>query len=155
MYKNILVPVDGSDTSEFAAQAAIKLAQEQQAKLRFVYVIETNIFLYNDGYIDIGALLAAQRQTGKSILDKVEARGKLAGVICQTVLLEAEGERVARVIADEAQRWPADLIAMGTHGRGGFDHLIFGSVAEGVVHITTVPILLMRKPKELNTPTVP
>ena len=38
-----------------------------------------------------------------------------------------------------SQRWPADLIVIGTHGRSGFSRLLFGSVAEGVVRIAQTP----------------
>ena len=48
------------------------------------------------------------------------------------------------MIAAEAKAWPADLIVIGTHGRRGVDHLLMGSVAEGVVRISPVPVLLIR-----------
>lgn len=59
-------------------------------------------------------------------------------------MLEANGERIARVIDNEALAWGADLIVIGTHGRTGFNHLLFGSVAEGVVRGASVPVLLVR-----------
>jgi nucleotide-binding universal stress UspA family protein len=59
-------------------------------------------------------------------------------------MLEADGESVAGVIIAEAQRWSADLIVIGTHGRTGFNRLLFGSVAEGVLRTSPVPILLIR-----------
>ena len=62
----------------------------------------------------------------------------------QTRLLEADGERIASVIVEEAKRWPADLIVIGTHGRSGFSRILFGSVAEGVVRTAHVPVLLVR-----------
>ncbi len=67
-----------------------------------------------------------------------------AGVGVQKRLLQADGERIANVIVEEARRWPADLIVIGTHGRSGFSRILFGSVAEGVVHTADVPVLLIR-----------
>lgn len=61
----------------------------------------------------------------------------------ETALLETGGERIASVIYREAQRWQADLIVIGTHGRSGFSRLFLGSVAEGVVRMAMVPVLLV------------
>ncbi len=59
-------------------------------------------------------------------------------------MLEAHGERIASVIDNEASHWRADLIVIGTHGRSGMNRLLLGSVAEGVVRGTSVPVLLVR-----------
>jgi nucleotide-binding universal stress UspA family protein len=58
-------------------------------------------------------------------------------------LLEADGERIASVIVEEARHWPADLIVIGTHGRSGFSRILFGSVAEGIVRTAHIPVLLI------------
>ncbi|MFZ5593464.1 MAG: universal stress protein [Pseudomonadota bacterium] len=145
MYKRILIPVDGSSTSDRAVAEAINLAKDQQAELRFVHVVEeARVYWYGEGYIDIASLQASMREAGKTVLRKAEALAQQAGVAYQTALLDADSERAARVIVEEAERWPADVIVMGTHGRRGFDHMLFGSVAEGVVRIAPVPVLLIR-----------
>ena len=59
-------------------------------------------------------------------------------------MLDSGGARIASVIVDEARRWPADLIVIGTHGRSGFSRVLFGSVAEGVVRTAHIPVLLIR-----------
>lgn len=150
MYNHILVPVDGSSTSDLAVREAIKMAKDQQqTQLHFVHVIEeARVFWYSEGYFDISSLQASLREAGKNILSKAEAQAQQAGIASQAKLLDADGERTARVIVEEAQNWPADVIVMGTHGRRGFDHLIFGSVAEGVVRIAPMPILLIREAKK-------
>ena len=48
------------------------------------------------------------------------------------------------MIVGEAAAWPAELIVVGTHGRRGLSHLFIGSVAEGIVRISQVPVLLIR-----------
>lgn len=53
--------------------------------------------------------------------------------------------RPAEVLLEEAQRWGADLIVLGTHGRRGLGHLFFGSVAEKVVREAQVPVLTVRE----------
>jgi nucleotide-binding universal stress UspA family protein len=52
--------------------------------------------------------------------------------------------QIADVILNEARKWRADLLVMGTHGRRGFSHLLLGSTAEGVVRASAKPVLLVR-----------
>ena len=52
----------------------------------------------------------------------------------------------AEALVEAAKRWSADLIVLGTHGRRGLQHLVLGSVAEGVVRLAPVPVLLVRLP---------
>ena len=145
MYQRILVPIDGSATSERALQEAIKLAAGT-AQLRLVYVIEEAYPLDAEGYafIDYAALQEAVRRTGKRALAQAAEKVRKSGVAAETALLEAAGERVASVIDGEAQRWLADLIVIGTHGRSGLSRLLLGSVAEGVVRGASAPVLLVR-----------
>ena len=145
MYQRILVPVDGSATSERALQEAIKLAAGK-AQLRLVHVIEEIYPLDIEGYayIDQIALQEAVRHTGERVLGQAAEKAQRSGVAAETVLLEAGGGRVADVIEGEARNWPADLIVIGTHGRTGLSRLLLGSVAEGVARGASVPVLLVR-----------
>ncbi len=54
-------------------------------------------------------------------------------------IVETLGPRICDAIEEEAKRWPADLIVIGTHGRRGFRRLLLGSVAEGVVELRPNP----------------
>lgn len=145
MYQRILVPIDGSATSERALREAIKLAAGK-AQLRLINVIEEVYLLDAEGYafIDYAAMQEAVRHTGERALAQAAEKALQTGVTAETALLEAAGERVASVIDGEARRWPADLIVIGTHGRSGLSRLLLGSVAEGVVRGASVPVLLVR-----------
>lgn len=144
MYQRILVPIDGSSTSERALQEAIKLIDSQPVQLRLVYVVDDLQFLNAEGYVDYAELRELTRKIGERALVKSEEVARQADITVETSLLEANGERIARVIDNEALAWGADLIVIGTHGRTGFNHLLFGSVAEGVVRGASVPVLLVR-----------
>lgn len=144
MYQHILVPVDGSTTSERALQEAIKLAKQQGAQLRLIYVVENILFPDNEAYFDYAALQEVVKRNGEKMLEHAKTVARQAGIEAETMLLDTAGERIASVIVVEAQRWPADLIVIGTHGRSGFNRLLFGSVAEGVVRTAPVPVLLIR-----------
>ena len=144
MYKRILVPVDGSPTSDKALREAISLIDGQSARLLLVHVVEDVQYLDTEGYVDYAALLDVTRAIGERTLGKAEAAALQAGITVEKVMPDANGRRVAQVVDAEADSWSADLIVIGTHGRSGFSHLLFGSVAEGVVRGASVPVLLVR-----------
>jgi len=147
MYKNILVAVDGSDTSNLALQEAIKLAKEQQAALRLVHVVdETPAYMTMDIPYSIADYQKAMREAGQKVLATCAAAARQAGTEVDTkfVVLELLAQRICDAISEEAKRWPADLIVIGTHGRHGFNHLLLGSVAEGVIRLATKPVLVIR-----------
>jgi len=146
MYKRILVAVDGSGTSDRAFREALRLAKEEpQGRLRIVHAVDAVTVNIEtpyawDEYHD------ALRRTGQAVLDAAQARAKKAGVAadCRLVEVEKYGQRVVDAIVDEARRWRADLLVIGTHGRRGVSHLLLGSVAEGVVRLAPAPVLLVR-----------
>ena len=145
MYKHILVAVDGSDTSNLALQEAMKLAKEQQAALRLVHVVdETPTYMTTDTAFALGDFQKAMREAGQKVLATCAATARQAGVEVDTKFIVLQTQRICDAIIEEAKRWPADLIVIGTHGRHGFNHLLLGSVAEGVIRLATGPVLVIR-----------
>jgi len=147
MYKHILVAVDGSDTSNLALQEAMKLAKEHQAVLRLVHVVdETPAYITMDTAYALADFQKAMREAGQKLLATSAATAREAGIEVDTkfVILEVVAQRICDAIIEEAKHWPADLIVIGTHGRHGFNHLLLGSVAEGVIRLATKPVLVIR-----------
>jgi len=148
MYQRILVAVDGSATADLALQEALKWAQEGQAQLRLIHVID--VTSVGEGQAVPETIARATRQKGQETLEMAARRARHVGVEVETVLLESHGQQFSRAIAEEAKHWPADLIVMGTHGRTGLARLVLGSVAEGVVHLASVPVLLIRSQEHVH-----
>lgn len=147
MYKHILVAIDGSRTSELALHEAIKLAKALKGQLRLVHVVDVSgSTLYNPEYPQPAELHDAMQKGGRDVLDKAAATAAAEGIEAETKLIELNtlGHRITEVIAEEAEAWPADLVAVGTHGRRGLSHMFLGSVAEGIVRVSTKPVLLIR-----------
>jgi len=145
MYARILVTVDGSSTSNLALQHACGLARDQKAKLHIVHVVdEVNINVETPA--ELSAFRETARQAGLKILEEAKAAAGKAGIDAETKLLEIEtfGHRVADTVLREARAWSADIIVLGTHGRRGLHHALLGSVAEGIVRISSLPVLLIR-----------
>ncbi len=147
MYKHILVAIDGSDTSNRALQEAIKLAKEQKAALRLVHVVdETPPYVTTDIAYALPDFQKIMREADQKVLATGTATARQAGVEVDTklVILEVLTRRICDAINEEAKSWPADLIVIGTHGRHGFNHLLLGSVAEGVIRLAVKPVLVIR-----------
>ncbi len=146
MYKRILVPVDGSRTSNLGLREAIKLAKGHRAKLRVIHVVDVFLAAQSSVYADAGAgdMLDALEESGKRAIKNARALAERHEVRVESALFKMPGGRVGDFICREAKRWGADLIVMGTHGRRGFSHLVLGSDAETVVKSSGTPVLLVR-----------
>jgi len=145
MYGKILVPVDGSETSKRGLTEACRLAKEQGAELRCLFVIDEHYLIANYmGFMYMPDLIDKLRDNGKEILEEASGQARKSGVQVESVLRESAGRRVSEMILDEAKTWAAGLIVMGTHGRRGLSHLALGSDAESVVRNSPVPVLLVR-----------
>lgn len=150
MFRRILVPVDGSATSNRGLRMAIDLARDRKAALVLLHVVdELLVTPMGDGgvyvspqYVDEFA--AALRAQGAKVLARAEAQARKAGVDFRAVLVQTVGRPVAEIIVAHAKRCRADLIVLGTHGRRGVARVVMGSDAEGVVRTSPVPVMLVR-----------
>jgi len=145
MYKQILCPVDGSQTSNCGMHEAIQLAKEQNAKLRFLHVIDMYFPIVDvTGDLNVVYVDDILRKNGEKVLKKATAAAHKAGVDADTKMVEAVGARISKFVINEIKEWPADLIVMGTHGLRGVERLVMGSDAETIVRTSPVPVLLVR-----------
>jgi nucleotide-binding universal stress UspA family protein len=154
MYKRILVAIDGSVTSDLALREAMGLAKEQNAMLRLVHVVDVTPPAY--ATIETASAVAvhfplaeyqqALQEAGEKLLTAWATTAREAGVNVDTKLIRAgmPGERIYEAIEEQSRQWSANLIVVGTEGRRGFQRLMIGSVAEGLVRISTKPVLLIR-----------
>ncbi|TFW73062.1 universal stress protein [Methylotenera oryzisoli] len=145
MYKQILCPIDGSNTSNCGMTEAINLAKIHHAKLRFLHVVDTYFpILDANGDLNVLYLADIQRSQGEKILKAAEDNALQSGVSADRKIAESIGDRVSTLIIKQAEEWPADLIVMGTHGLRGFARFMMGSDADAVVKQSHVPVLLVK-----------
>jgi nucleotide-binding universal stress UspA family protein len=153
MYKQLLVPVDGSEPSMLGLAEAIKIAKSDGSKLQLVHVVDELVPLGMDipaKYID--QFIDALRAQGKETLHKAQRVVSENALESKGVLLETTGGRAADQIVQLAGQCKADLIVMGTHGRRGLRRLALGSDAELVVRSSPVPVLLVRGAAKDSSP---
>ncbi len=146
MYQLILVPIDGSATSDRGLEEAIKLGKLTGAKLRLIHVVDELSFALSTGYggAYMGDILGALRDAGGEILSKGQAQVHARGLEVDTVLNDSFSGRVCDLVLAQVASWGADLIVLGTHGRRGVGRLFMGSDAEDIVRSATIPVLLLR-----------
>ena len=130
LYDRIIVPIDGSAGSERVAVHAAALAAVHDAELHGVYVVNAGSFAG-----------LPMESSWEGLDDMLRTDAESQGVPAETHVLEGTP---SREIVEFAERGECDLIVMGTHGRGGIDRLLLGSVAEKVVRASTVPVLTVR-----------
>jgi nucleotide-binding universal stress UspA family protein len=144
-YKRILVPIDGSETSEMAVKEAVKIAKDFNAKLRIVHVSDEFIGYIEGLSFDLDQYVDSMRKHGQSILDKMKNLIVKSGIQPEIQLIEITDTpaSIPEKIIEEANTWNAQLLVVGTHGRSGFSRMILGSVADALIRLTHVPILLV------------
>jgi nucleotide-binding universal stress UspA family protein len=142
--RRILYPTDFSEASFEALKYAIGLAKAMQAKLIVMHVV--NQKMYSEG-LSL-ARISAPEGLGKELAD--EARHKLKMLIPAEERQGLEWEmniragNPAREIIDYAKDNAIDMIVIGTAGRSGMEHLMFGSTAEKVVRAAHCPVLSVK-----------
>jgi nucleotide-binding universal stress UspA family protein len=141
MYDRILVPTDGSTETERAVEHAVELAAAHGAELHAVYVVNSATFAGLHMETTWEGVDNVLREEGEDALRRVEEIAAGYGVPVTTALLDGSP---SRRIVEYAEAEDCDLVVMGTHGRGGIDRLLLGSVAEGVVRACSVPVLTVQ-----------
>ena len=146
MYKRILVPIDGSKTSQHALDTALAIAKESDGQVRVLHLVEELTYLGGlEPYGDYsGQVIKAMRESGSQLLQGALARARDMGVAADPLLCENLGQRLGDITAEEARQWNADLIVVGTHGRKGVGRMLLGSGAEQVIRFAPVPVLVIR-----------
>lgn len=151
MYRHLLVAIDGSHASRHVAHHAAELAAQLGARVTVLHVLEEiGVPLVQYGmepYVDLEAVsvevVEAHREGAQRLVDDVVA--EIADdVRAEPLIVEAAGRRVAEAITATAQERDADLVVMGTHGHRGLSRVFLGSVADGVVRSSDVPVTLVR-----------
>ena len=135
LYKRILVPYDGSQTSDRGLMEAIALAQQMDARLRLLTVLDA---------------FPPRRERMHHALEQALVRTRAAGIASEPRVFEGIAGALLDFMSRAATEWPADLVVIGTHGRQGFSHLIMGSNAEALTRACPVPVLVVPPAAEIT-----
>jgi nucleotide-binding universal stress UspA family protein len=150
--KTILFPTDFSQGARAAMDHAISLAQDYKAKLILLYVIQDISIAewYIPSSLSVNDLVLDMQKSADKEMGKWAADASAKAKDVETRIVR--GVPFVEIIRMSKER-SADLIVIGTHGRTGIDHMLFGSTAEKVVRKAACPVLTVRIPgKEFTMP---
>jgi nucleotide-binding universal stress UspA family protein len=144
VYKNILLPTDGTEFCEKAVRHGVALAKLVGARVTGVTVtVPLYRFVSPSAPPDmVDKLREIRRAAVKEMLALVATVAKASDVQCEAI--EVEDEHPYQGIISTAQRKDCDLIVMASHGRRGMSALLLGSETQKVVTHSTVPVLVCR-----------
>ena len=139
-FQRIIIAVDGSAFSARAANVGFELARSLGAEVALVHVIDPSVVVAPEGGYPAGELVALAEQDGKRLLAGFSQRASIEPPPLEFVQVGKPATEIVRA----AKEWPGDLIVIGSHGRGGVERLLLGSVAEAVMRHATCPVLVVR-----------
>lgn len=148
MYKKILLPTDGSESAEMAADHAFLLGSRSGAEILVLNVVETPRFtgLRTE---DKDELMNKLKEEGQNSFDRIKdmlMERKKTGKCEKDVNLSFEFKEgsPADVILQTLAEENIDLVVMGTSGKRGLNRFLLGSVAENTMRSAKIPVLVVR-----------
>jgi len=147
MFRNILVPTDGSELSRKAIKRAVQLAREQKGRVTGLYVGPSWKLRGGDDSVPYGFVspqqhAASVKKAADRILGAVKKASARAGVPC-TCSYSTDDYPYLKIV-EAAKRNHCDLILMATHGRRGISRLLLGSETSKVLAHSTIPVMVCR-----------
>lgn len=147
MFKNILVPTDGSDFSIKAVSTAARLAHSLRAKLLVLHVrspIESPHHVEGGALTHLGGEIVMQEieNEERKLLDAAQEMAATEGTAAETAFVAdySTYDAIVRI----AREQHCDLIVMASHGRRGISDLLVGNETQQVLARTTIPVLVVR-----------
>ena len=146
-FDRILIAIDFSENSNYAFAYALTLAKKFESELVIMHVINEPVDL-RGFYVPHVAFDQLEKEIEEGATKMMEKFGRESlGDFTNYKTTLATGTPYEEIIK-KATEVDASLIVIGTHGRTGLDHIIFGSTAERVVRGATCPVLTIRLPSE-------
>jgi nucleotide-binding universal stress UspA family protein len=139
--QKILIPTDGSDHSNRAAEYGIGIAKVHDAQIIVVYVVDEIVIEQFSNSTERKAIETDLRKDGERFTNYTLRLADKTDVKATSMLVKG---RPYEQIVDIAKRLDIDLIVMGTYGRRGSERILLGSVAERVIEYSPCPVLVIK-----------
>lgn len=137
MFRNVLVPTDGSKAARRATDHAVDLVAESDGTVHVLYVVDVGETDFVAVPSDLAETKARIRKKGEKLVADVRERVEAAGVDCVTAVVAGIPDEE---ILEYAAEHDVDLIAMGAHGKRDPDKPFVGNTARRVVAGSPVPV---------------
>ena len=142
--KRILVPTDFSDQGKTALMYAVAFADRFGAAIDLLHVLEPVPPGALLSYVSLNDLKKGMQEEAEKHLETLHTECNNYAFPVRKIVVE--GHPFVEIIK-HAKESNADMIVMGTHGRGAIAHMLLGSVAEKVVRKSPCPVLTVRHPE--------
>jgi len=146
MFTNILIPTDGSDSSQHAVRTAVELAKTHHARITGIHVIpDYHLLIAYEGAFDPVTEERIEQEAkarAEKYLEFVRSAAAQAGVVCDTICETSDHPYDAIIKAADARK--CDLIVMTSHGRKGLAAVLLGSETRKVLTHAKTPVLIVR-----------
>lgn len=143
LFRNILVPYDGSKYSYHACKVALDIAKKYNSKVTGITcldVIYRGTWYYDSDYYN--TKIEKQKESVRKSFSNLEKFAKKQDITFDLKIFQTRS--AVEKIVTFAKTKKIDLIVMGAHGRTGFDKLLLGSVANGVTQRVRCPVLIIK-----------
>ncbi|MDD4752386.1 MAG: universal stress protein [Desulfitobacteriaceae bacterium] len=141
MFDKILIPIDGSEHSMKAADAAIKLAKIDDGEVEILYV-SSNVNTYRSRVVYSASTLEKElTEEAEKVIAQGAAKFKAAGVKYTTKVLSGDA---ADVICQEAEQNGIKVIVMGSRGLNAVSSFVLGSVTNKVLSRAHCPVFITK-----------
>ena len=147
---NILVAIDLSESPQIVVEQAKKLAQALSAKIWLLHVANVNPDLSFSPvgsdkvtYLDAGGardLIAKKFRNEHRLLQQFSQELRSVGLDCTALLVEGS---TAKTILNEAAKLSADMVILGSKGKGAIGRFLLGSISEDILRKSPVPVLIV------------
>jgi universal stress protein A len=148
-FRKILCPTDFSEASREAMKVAREFASHFNSELCLVHIVSpVPIVPFPEGIpptFDVRSYQQELEVSSRKALEEVVRQLESNQVRSRLIMLQGDPARQIMDLADEEK---PDLLVLATHGKSGWERLIFGSVAEKVIRLAPCPVLLIPRPQE-------
>lgn len=138
--KHILACIDFSEQSKRAVDEVGQYARANGSKVTLIHISDPHAFIPPQAVLEPRS--ATDERAPEAELAKL--RDQHLGDL-QVALVVLSDHSPARAICEYAEKHDVDLIVVGSHGRGGMEHWLIGSVAERVVRHATANVYVVRR----------
>ena len=145
LFRNILVPYDGSKYSIHAFKIALDTAKKYNSKITVLTCLPKPVYRgiwYYDSRYTKAILKKEEKAARENILKMIEPVKKRTDIPIAVKIIPVIS--IANQITSFAKSHKFDLVIMGSHGRTGFDRMLLGSVAQGVSQKVHCPIMIVK-----------
>lgn len=151
LFKNILSPFDGSDSSANAIEYSISLSKLENAHITFIHILDN---IKQGGVIGLRARYGdthliegyhnARRNEAIEWIEPFENKAKKSGIETKVVILENEKNSKVETVVQYIEQNQIDLVVTGSRGLAQFKQMLVGSFASGIISHSRCPVLVIR-----------